>query len=243
MSYNFGHSFTRQAFFLEGDEYINLPSQAPAIYLFDSMPNRDDALAGTGAFSTISYWTENTSTPFNRNYTIPPIADPSPSSSVRIRNYWEAINFIATTSGQTQTLIRSFDLERAQALPESPLSTAQELKDIYPAITNYLTDAQLLMFGQIAEDEMQIDFEAAGYDWGQLHSLKKARLCLAYKTIALASLSQFKEPDDRFHERYKIFSEKYSTMLKNIKLPVDTDDDGAADAEAEGDTGAIYVRR
>jgi len=235
MSYNYGKSITRNFYPLEDDEPIELPSQAPAIYLYSSLPTLADAQAGTGAIAShsISYWEPQAVTPYARSWTFPPIANPSPNSATSPRGYWEVINFVSAPGGQRQTVINQLVLERTQALPEIPGTTKADLKRVWPGISTYITDSQLDDFLQLAMEEMQSDFQAKGFDWGTIKNLSRARLALAFKTIELANLSQFKEENDRFHLRFKEFQNKYNNAIATSGIESDTDGDGAADVPAE----------
>jgi hypothetical protein len=243
MTYNFGRSITRQLFPTEGDEPISLPSQSPSIYLFTEMPSLEDAAAGTGAFSTISYWTHALTEPYPRTYSIPPIYDPEPTGSTPSRGYWEAINYVHAAGGQTRTLLRQFDVERGEALDSQPGTTRQDVIDAYPAITNYLSEPQIDEFISIALVLLKVDLEASGMRWSRIKDLHKTKLALTFRTIAEGSLSQVKDPNDRFAFRAAEYERKYKNILSKITLPYDKDGDGEAESEGKPVNKAWYITR
>lgn len=243
MKYIFGKDISRQFNPTQNNEHISLPTQTPTIYIFASNPSRTVARAGTGAAATISSWTELSTFPYTRTYTITAIADPDPTGITDYKDYWEAINYVAKTAGDTLTTIRHFRLERAAGTDSKPGTTVNDLKNIYPAITSYLTDDQLTQFIGIARDEMQLELEAQGLEWSKLSDLYKTKLALAYKTIALAALSQIKEQGDRHHIRYEEFTKRGVSALKTLDLPYDADGDGQAEAARPLRQEHVYLIR
>jgi len=231
MTYDFGKSITRSFYPLEDGEPVNLPSQAPSIFLFTDQPSRDDAAVGFGAMSAITYWNASSTSPYPRTYSIPPIYDPAPDSATVSRGYWEAINFVHAAGGQTQTVLRQFDVERTKAPVTVPGTTRDDIINAFPAITNYLTNTQIDEFLEIATSLMKLDLEKAGYAWGDYANLHKTNLALAFRTVAECSLSQFKSgtDDDRFWKRYEVFLGRYQSVLSMVNLKADSDGDGTAD--------------
>lgn len=227
--YPFGKDFTRALYSYDATtQPIQLPSQTPTIYIFSSEPNRTEAAAGTGAIQTISSWTIASTTPYAATYTVTAIDDPEPTGAVAVREYWEAINYIAKTAGQVQTKIRSFEIGRIAGGDSFP-SLGTSLTDLYPAITAYLTTDQITQFASLAREEMRLELRAKGIEWEQVSGLNDTYIGLAYKTIALAVLSQIKEQGDRHEIRYREFSAKYEAFMSTLKLPYDEDGDGSPD--------------
>lgn len=233
MKYIFGKDIVRNFYPLENNQPINLPTQTPHIYLFDTYPSLAAAAAGTSALQSLTTWSSQEADPYARTYTFTAINDPSPTSATNYKQYWEAINYVPKTGVTIAPLIRSIWLYRAEANETVPGTTAQDLKDIYPGITAYLTDAQLQDMLSIALEEMKLDFEASGLEWARIYDLYKTKLALAFKTIALANLSQIRESNDKFQIRYKEFEDKYARAVTSLKLPYDYQGDGDAGAPRE----------
>lgn len=230
--YVFGKDITRRFYPMEANEPLNLPTQTPTIYIFNSQPSRDKAIAGTDAIETILTWTAASVTPFERTYTISALDDPDADSSSQSAIFWEAINFTTKLSGEIQTVIRAFVVERVEGPDSEPGTTAADLIDIYPAITAYLTPKQLDAHLRLAQDELKIDLEAMGIRWSRVHELSKLKLILAWKTIALSSESQIKTAEDKFDRRADLYNSKYERGLKNVVIPYDSDGDGKVDSKA-----------
>ena len=244
MSVNvFGKDISRVLFPLEDNEPLNLPSQAPELYLFSSKPNLTDAAAGTGSVQTKTYWSHDENSPFPRSYTSDAIDNPSPTSQASALTYWEALNFRAQATEQIQTILRSLVLEKVEELDSIPGASVQDLKDAYPAISNYLTDAQLEGLLSDALEEFKIDLEGRGIEYNKIYSLYKTRLALAYKAISLSAFTQIRERDDKHNLRFEIYDNKYTTILKLIKIRVDTDGDGQPDTIADTDFGTVINLR
>ncbi len=247
MSYVFGKSFSREFSPVdrEGNAF-KLPAQTPAIYVFKDQPSRDDAAAGTGALQTIATWTQSKSAPYTCTYTVAAIDDPNPASQflgVEDTIFWEAINCVTAEGEQTQTILRAFLVERPLGLPEVPATTVDDVKAVFPAISEYLTDAQITSFLSLAEEELRLDLENRGYVWGKIHNLKRAKLPLAYKVIELAALSQIKDSGDRFAIRADIFGKRYHAFVSGVTFTYDRDDDGKAEDEAETSKNYVLIER
>jgi hypothetical protein len=238
----FGQSISRSFIPLVDGEYFNLVSQAPQIYLFSELPSLEDAISGTGKFDTVAYWNESSDSPYARTYSISPIDDPEPTSETSCHQYYEAIRY-AISEGQTQTRLRSFTVERAQALTSVPGTTVQDLKDVYPAISSYANDS--VLEGHIAngEAELKLELESKGLEWGRIFKLKKYKLALAYKAIQLLSESQIEIAGDKFDLRRALYEAKYDKYLTLIPLAYDIDGDGIPDIETKGAQTQIIVLR
>lgn len=243
MQYIFGKDISRVFYPTENDVPLSLPSQTPTIYVFDRKPSLTEAAAGTGAIKTISTWSQDTSSPYGCTYTITAIDDPQPTSLTDYKEYWEALNFYAKVGADVAPVIRKITLSRILGQDSQPGTSITDLKNIYPAISAYLSDAQLTQFLTIALDEIKLTLKAKGLDWAKLHELYELKLALAYKAITLCSLSQIREPEDRFAVRWKTFSDMYESLITNIKLSYDSDGDGEAEAPVEAKRGYWIAAR
>lgn len=241
MSYAFGKQVIRNFYPLEGTKPLSLPTQTPTIYLFSAMPTLDAAQNGTDAIAshTLSAWGEQAASPYRRAYTFPAIDDPDPDSNTPCRGYWEAINFLTKASGQVQTVIRQFEVERVAALESMPGTTAQDIKDAYPSIGQYLGDDKLDAMIGISLDELKLDLNIKGLRWQRLADLGQLKLAVAYKAICLACISQIREDNDRFAVRYEIFEKKLEALLNSIVLPYDKDGDGEHETKKQASTNSI----
>jgi hypothetical protein len=244
--HNFGADVTRTLIDYQDGEPLSLPSQVPAIYLFSTQPTMAAAAAGTGAIGgtyTLNYWTEVSGSPYKRTFTFPAIADPAPTGSVSCVGYWEAVNYVRKASGQTQTVIRQFDVERGAQGDSYPAITITVLKNIFPGIATYATDAQLSAFLDIAIEEVKLDILAKGHKWERLFELNRLKLGVAFKCIADVSFSQVKEDNDKFLIRYKEFEEKYQRFVNSLELPADSDGDNIKDSTVQTKPSYTIVSR
>lgn len=243
MTHVFGAPVQRKFYPLSGSDPVSLPSQSASIYLFSSQPSLADAAAGTGAVATQNYWLQGTASPYPCLYSFNQITDPEPTSSVDSRTYWEAINFVLQLGSQTQTHVRAFDVERSYSGESIPGTNVTDIKEAYPAISNYLDDNEIGDLLSITEEEFKLDLEAKGVSYARVYDLQKARLALAYKTIALAMLGQIRDQGDKHQFRYDEYSKLYSVALGRLTLPVDTNKDGAKDTEVKPRQGYWTILR
>lgn len=244
MRYLFGKDITRSFFPEENGAPIQLPTQTPTIYIFSTEPSRSNAATGTGKLgSAITTWTQSTASPYGCTYTIPAIADPSSTGTTNGAWYWEAINHVTKSSGTSQVTIRSFFLELTRGNEATPGTTVQDVIDNYPAITSYLTDDQISEFIDSAFFELRTDLEAKGAEIALTSQLQKTKLALAYKTISLASYSQFKEDNDKFIIRGNLFETKYRELMEKIVLPYDLDKDGQPETTVTPSSSYLIISR
>lgn len=222
----FERSGTRNFYPLVNNQAIQLPAQTITFYFFDQQPTVTDAMAGTGATHTVTTSTISATSPYPVSYTLPAFDDPYPANAWTIYTYWMAVKFILVVAGDSQCVIRSFEIARVEGNDNVPGTTVQELKDIYPAISAYASDAQLLTHLTSAQDELKLDFKKRGLPWSRIADLSDLRLALAFKTIANVSLSQIAQAGDRFEVRYVEFNSRCRAILDGAILQVDTDGDG-----------------
>ena len=241
----FGKDLSRTFYPLENNEPINLPSQVPSIYLFSTQPALDDALNGTGAIAThtVSYWAESATTPYPRTYTIPAIQDPDQSSSKRCIGYWEAVNYIAQTAGQTQTKLRYFEIERAKVQSDQPGTTLADIKAVFPGITSYATDSQLGDALTVATAKVKLEFEGKGFVWGQMQDLYKLKYAIAYKTIEIACAAQVAKGNLSKQWMVEYAHKEYNTILDAVQLRQDVDNDGFPDVNAPTTNSVVVNER
>lgn len=226
----FGKDITRSFTADDGQAAVLLPTQAPTIYIFSTYPTLDGAQNGTGAVATISTWQQSLATG-ECTYTIPAIADPYPESAFVERDYFEAINYILQTSGQTQTKIRGFSIRRADALESIPGTTPADIKAAWPHVNAYITDAQLEKAIGLAEIQVRHDLAAKGYTWGRIFNLADTRIGIAFKAIEMAAAGEMSRngAQEKFAWMVNYFAGKYADYMGTIKLPMDKDGDGVAD--------------
>lgn len=227
MDYVFGKDIVRSFYPLENDLAFAIPTQNPRIYLFTSNPSLTVASSGSGAAQSITSWNQQESEPYGCTYTFTAVNDPSPTGTTDYQQYWEAINYVPKVGVTIAPLIRTFYVRRLLALESVPSTSTQDLKDIYPAITSYLTESQLVKMLAAAQEDMKLDLEVSGLKWSKIYDLYKTKLGLAFKTISLAALSQIVEANDRHAIRYDEFEKKYQKVITSIKLPYDTNGTGA----------------
>jgi hypothetical protein len=241
--YIFGKDISRKFYPLSNDEPYQIPTQTPTIYIFESQPNLEDARDGGGAVATISSWSQNASSPYDCTYTISAIDDPTPESLIPQRTYYEAINYIAQTSEQIQTVVRSFEIERASGSSAVVGVTYTDLVEVYPAITAYASANQLGSIIGIATDEIELKLKGKGVRWSDIQNVNELKRAVAYRSIQLLSESQFSESNDKFVTRREIYKEKFEESMADTVLYVDIDKDGVPDQIKTGKPGYVISSR
>lgn len=241
MSGTFGKDISRAWYPEDDGEPVNLPSQTPTIYIFDEKPTREAAAAGTDALQTVSSWTAQSSIPYKRSWTITAVDDPEPTSNTPERRYYEAINFIGKTGGTSHTVIRSFIVRRQEGAESIPDTTPSDLKEVFPAISNYLNDSQIDDLIKIAELEVRMEFESRGYRWADIYNLDKIRIPIAYRAIEMGSMSQIRRTNDNHETRAKLFRSRYSQFMKLVELPSDSNRDGEPEHQIQAQPTSFII--
>lgn len=239
----FGKTITRSFIPWDGASNIDTPSQVPSIFLFASEPSFDSAANGTGAVDTTNYWIHSSVTA-ERSYTFEAIADPQSASASSFADYWEAINYKLETAGATQTLKRSFPIRRAGALDSTTGTSVQDIKDLWPEVSAYITDSELDRYLVIAEELLRSSLEGNGMKWGSLRQLNKIKYCIAFKAIVLFSAIQLTKPNgDKFAARIEYFTKELSALMESVNLPMDADGDGVAESETQVGRSYTIIER
>lgn len=239
----FGRSATRYFYPLANNQPIQLPPQTVQFYFFTEQPTLDEAQNGTGAFASASSTTIAASTPYAVTYTFPKVVDPAPDSAWAVYTYWYSVNFILVAGGETQCVLRSFQIARVEGNDNVPATTVQQLKDIYPAISAYATDGQLTAHIASAQEELKLEFKKRGLPWSRITDLTDITLALAFKTIANVSLSQIAQAGDRFEVRYVEFNTRARNLLDGLQLELDSDGDGLRESDTIASSNSWTVLR
>lgn len=241
MTETFGQSITREFFCLSDNEYINLPSQAPSIYLFSALPSMAVARAGTGADQSVSYWTEYGVSPFKRTWSYTAIADPQPTSSTTTRGYWEAVNFVIN-GAQKVTELRQIIVERPEGHDSTISTTASDVRNLWTPVTSYYeADSTLDIFIGLAVDHFKIDLKRRGLDWGRVQRLKEIRIPIAYKALAIAMRGQIGR-DPQFEDLVRGFEAEYAAGIASITLPYNEENDGNL-VEQQAGSSSVRIKR
>ncbi len=242
--YFYGKAVARAFYAIENNDPIQLPPQTPTIYVFDLEPTRTAAASGTNALAAaVVTWTEAATTPWGRTYTLAAINDPEPTGGTYTKTYYEAINYITKAAGQVQTTTRTFELTRARSVPSVPGTSVADLTMIYTDIDQYKSNAQLLSFLTLGEQELKTDLLAKGFEWADITNLELARWCVAYRALADACFSLIGEEGDRHERRFNEYKAQYEKLRDAIPFMADANRDGKEDGPAQIQGNAMVASR
>lgn len=236
--FRFGKAFTLNYFY---NASFAPSADNPVIYIFRDKPDRSSAIAGTGAIQTISSWSAG-SIADSKAISVSAITDPHISDVQTDKVYYAAVKYTLVASGQVQTDIIPFTIGRASGTPDNFNISVTLIKEIYPAISNYLTDSQIDDKLDQTIDEVRLELEAKGHKWDKILRKDLLYLPIAYRTIANCSLSQIVEQDDKFDYRYNLFMKLYLEYLQNLTLAEDNNNDGEADKNISLETDFSIVK-
>lgn len=240
----FGASIGRVFYALAGDEPFRLYSQAASCYLFSTLPTLAEAQAGTGAIASATTWTQSDQHPYPNYYSYAAVSDPEQGITEDFsKTYYEAVNFRLQSGQQVQTLVRAFDIYRIREQEDNPDASVALIKEVFPAISSYLTDAEITTYIKLALDEMKIDLTAQGWSWSKLIDLDQTRLAIAYRAIALGSLAQIRQQNDRHELRYNEFNKKYKETLVQVKVREKAANESTTKTEAPAKRGFSFIMK
>lgn len=241
--YYFGRAVTRYFTPSLNEQALQLPTQTPHIYLFDSEPTRAVAAAGTGALQSKTTWTVGVETPYPCTYSFDAITDPDATSDSRNYLYWESLNFILETSGEVQTIIRSFAVTRAAGGYDSVDTTTEDLAKIFTAAASYFSVEAMEDHIALAVSALQVDLLAKGWRWADVGELRFARYAVAYKALSTLCFGRMVDPGDRFDKRSETYGAEYENLIKKIPLRADKDRDGKPESAPQMTDGFLLARR
>lgn len=222
MGYPFGQNITYWFYPLLDNETANIPAavqaQTPSIYVFDeTIPSRSDAASGSGSLQTVSSWTWN-SQKKAWSFTVQAVNDPDPASNITTRVYWIAINFRLQASGQIQTTIKPFQLERVVGHDKVVSVTEDDLRAYFPQIDAYSSDVQRRAFISQAIVEIKGELRAKGYEWAKITRADRLDLCVIYKALSMVMVGQIQEPGDKFSIKYQEYKSGFQSNLDSLKF-------------------------
>ena len=234
----FGSAFTFDYYPLVGGDAITPVAQTPAIYIFDAKPSDADARAGTGSIETITVWTEITAG--YRPFTVAAISDPA--DGTKDKKYYAAINFMVATGGTVTVDVQEFTLSRPQGFTATPLPSVAEVKVLDKSVANHFTDQQITDAAATAQSLVRAGLTAKGYEWSRIRNSNELKLAITYRAISELWWDEISEENDRFDRKYISSMALAHSLVDELRLAYDTNDDDTID-ETEGNTPAQGVIR
>lgn len=215
--YNYGADFPFRLTVLEDGTKLEslVTGQSATLYLFENLPDRAAAAAGTGALATVSA-TQNS--PFFLEFTVPAIDDPDPAGSIESRSYYAAINFKLQASEQTQTIIRELIISRPFGHDKPVDVDADMIKRRWVEAGEYRQDHEIRDLINLAVDAVRNDLEQRGLSWARIYRPDKLRQVIISKTIEAICDSQMQNAGDRFHILSQKIHAEGSALLSSIRL-------------------------
>jgi hypothetical protein len=225
-----------------GGEPLQLPTQTLEFFLFVDRPSIEDAEDGTGAISAGTQTAQSSTSPYQVGYTYPPYSDPNPEEIGENEELlWESIVYYNQISAQKQVSIRSFKIARSFGMDDIIGTTADSVKDVFPSISNYMTDVEIQDFITNAETDLKTRLRAKGIRYERVLDLREFKLAIAFKAIADASVVSIVQPNDKHAQRWSVFEDKYKDQLQMIVFAYDGDQDGEADSKHRAKSGITMV--
>lgn len=218
-------------------------AQTPSIYVFDAMPSRTVAAAGTGAVAgPIATWTWNAGTK-GFSFTIPAIDDPTPTSTDSQKIYYLGISFKLAAAEQTQTVVQGLTLYRVVGHQTSVGVTLDDMAQYFPQVGAYSSESQRLGYIAEAISEVQDKLRSAGYAWSRINRPDRLKRVVTLRSLALLLLFQVQAGNDKFMVKYLELKQMAKDAFDALKIEYDADGDGVVDAVTEPSSNmALLIR-
>lgn len=238
MPFVFGKDITFTLYPLDEWAALSIASTAdPAIYVYQDgyKPDRTEAAAGTdngGLIGTaITSWGATTDGN-GKQFTIPAIDDPEPTSEESRRTFWLALNFYLQNSEQKQTVVRALPMERVEVHHKAVGAAAADLEEVFANIDAYCSSDQQTAAINAATDRCQVDLDLMGFEWAQLWRPDRLKTAVVYKALAILAYGEMQGPNDHWYQLGQDYQKVYETIISQIKLEHidDADQDPALNA-------------
>lgn len=217
----------------ENGEVLIPDATAPDVYLFDHVPTRDEARAGTNAMPGY-HETAWTGAGNFRVVTFPSVPDPDPLGHTTSRSYYIGINFRLETGGQVQTVIRRFIITRATAQLSSLEVSQADLTAIDPSVDRVFGSgsAQLTAVNALVKRLIKTSLGNRGYRWEDITDAEDLRDAAIFMALHIAFLSQVRQTGDAADRKAAAYQKMGEDILSGVVL--ETDAAGASDETGSG---------
>lgn len=205
----------------------------PDVYLFDEKPSRELAQTGTDALQTINAWVPTTN-PIGAIITVGEILDPNPSSNVDTETYYLAINYRLADGGEVVTDIEEIEVSRAFGNSDPVKTDLSTLQELFHDVDRHASETEQLTSITVALAKTRLAVNSRGIlDWDRLKN--KGDLDLIISMLAMSNIyfNKSQESDDHWYQKFEKMQTDAYSLIKDIPLEVDTDNDGDTDIEEE----------
>lgn len=216
MPYPFGVSFPYTFYPILNDQPVRLPSQTANLHVFEDMPSRSAALAGTGALGSYSATVPANAT--NVTFTLDAIEDPDVTADEGSATYFVAIVYKLQASGQDQVIVRALEIERVKAHHKTLSIGAADLEAVWKAATTYASGSDISTKVATCTDELKAELRDKGYEWAAIWRPDRLRNVLVHRVLSGIALEQMQEANDAFQALADRFSETATRLLSSLKL-------------------------
>jgi hypothetical protein len=243
--YNFGESFVYNFYVRDGKggfEDLSSVTDAPSIYIYDSLPSRTDARAGTGALQSVSSWTDANENG-GKTFTIASISDPDATDAKDSYEYYIAVNYKLVDSGDVLTDIRLLPMVRARAT-HAPITTNEvDLQRIYSKVDSISSSADQLNKIQQAKNDIRVYLDSKGYDWAEVWEPVQLNDAIAYRALHLIMIDNMRDTDDAYATRSILYSDQSDNILKGVRLKFKDSSETTPTAEDKNISSFISIIR
>lgn len=243
--FNFGESFTYDFFVSDGNsgfEDLALVTNAPAIYIFTSLPSLEVAKAGTGALQSITTWADIADPDGGKRITIAAISDPAPNSSQYRYEYYAAVNYRLVTDGDILTELRLLPMQRP-VVQHSPITTGQaDLQNIYSKVDSISSTVDQTAKIAQAKREVKASLAARGYSWAEIWQPSDLNDAVAYRALYLIMLDTMRESGDSYNLLAEEYKAQAEIILHSVRLAFKEQESAAPSSEKQSGSFIRVIR-
>ncbi len=242
MSHPYGKSFTRWFYPLIDDSTPTgiVTDQTPTIYIYESQPSRSQG--STNAIKTISAWTWDAGKS-GWYYTVSAINDPQPDAIDDFKVYWELVTFVLEDGQQSQTVMRSFEMERVTGHAERVNVTDEMLRQYFPQLDSCSTENQRIQLLSLAIEEVKSRLKDKGFEWARISRPDRLSIAIAHKVLYMIMLVQLQGGNDKYAIKYNEFKATFTNTIDGLILEYDSNKDGLPDTNITPSYGTVFLIR
>ncbi len=229
--------------------YEVLPVSPVSIYVYDGLPSEEDAAVGASGtgyslLETVAAWTD-TADGQGKRIAVSAIPEPSDYNLGEIRKHYIVINTALTNP--IPPIIKEIRLTRMVGQESIIDVSVSDVLGIEPQIELFcnkkgLPVGEVEQYIEAATKEIKLSLTDCEMDFSALTNPGQLNYAVTLLAISKFFRGQSRDVGDIHWSNYLAYKDDYNNALKKIKIELDLDGDGIADAKRSAPSGVISLR-
>jgi hypothetical protein len=111
-------------------------------------------------------------------------------------------------------------MERVSGKDRTIGVTIQKIKEAYPDVGAYLSDANIEALIRLAQTELLADLLNKGFHWAEINKPDQLFNALLFKSLWYVHSSQIQRQGDRFSVSAELASRNYQATIKALQIEI-----------------------